>query len=98
MSDDVKMVDALTISEDEAKRRFGVKMNAFMKDVAKAQKKHKIEAFALWMYHNGVMRQCSMGTDEIGRWIASQVALMMADQTQAILEDAVRKVRGKKPQ
>lgn len=94
----VRRVDATNIDEQEAIRRFGKPMNDFMKAVAKARKKYGIEAYALWMYHHGAMRQCSMGKDEVGRSIAYQVALMMGEQSQAIMEDVARKMEGKPDQ
>lgn len=95
---DVERVNAHEIGEKEAERRFGLAMSRFMKDVAKARKKHGIEAIALWMYHQGAMRQCSSGEDEVGRSIAYNVALMMGEQSQTILEDVARRMRGDKSQ
>ena len=90
----INRVDATTISEEEAIKRFGKPMNDFMKAVAKARRKYGIEAYALWMYHRGAMRVCSTGDDETGRGIGKKIALMMSEQNEAILEDVARRIEG----
>ena len=90
----VNRIDATSITEEEAIKRFGKPMNDFMKAVAKARKKYGIEAYALWMYHRGAMRVCSTGEDGAGREIAYNIAQMMAEQNQALMEDVARKLKG----
>lgn len=91
---EVKRVDGNSITEQEAQRRFGKPMADFMKAVAKASKKYKIDAYALWMYHHSAMRVCSSGVDDTGRSIGKKIALMMADHNEALMEDMAREIEG----
>lgn len=93
----VKFGDVNKMTEAEATRIFGQATTRFMRDVAKAAKKHKIEAHAMWMYNHGTMRCCSTGVDEVGRSIGYDVALMMNEQSKALMENMARKINETKP-
>ncbi len=82
----VHRTDVNAIGEEEAVKIFGRATTLFMKDVAKAAKKHGIEAHALWMYKYGTMRCCSTGIDETGRAIGLNVAQRMIDMSEDVLK------------
>ncbi len=81
-----KTVDVNSIGEEEAARLFGQATSNFMRDVAKARKRHGVDAFAIWMFHDGKMRCCSTGGDEQTRTIALNVANHIVDMSETVME------------